>query len=114
MSTFIILLSLTLLLTGCSENVSLKEEDGLKVDGYILDVDKGRILVAEGMTSEQYETVRDKTLDELFNESLTLYYFSYENTSSLKKGVQVTVWIDGGIDESSPAKATAKKVEIIK
>lgn len=106
------LLSSTLLLTGCKEEPTVSKVDDFKIEGYILEVEDGRILVAEGITAEQYEKVKDKTVDQLSNERLSLYYFNYENTSKLRKGFQVTVWIDGGIDQSSPAKATAKKVEI--
>lgn len=107
------LLIFTLILTGCKDEPSLSKEDGLRIEGYILNVEEGRILVAEGITFEHYEKIKDKTVDELSNKSLSLYYFSYENANSLNKGFQVNVWIDGGIDQSSPAKATAKKVEII-
>ena len=88
------------------------KEDGLKIEGYILEVDEGRILVAEGITSEQYETLKDKTPQELDNERISLYNLSYEDTSSLRKGNKVEAWIDGGIDESNPAQARAKKIEV--
>lgn len=110
--TILILLSFFLLITGCTENRTTPKEDDLKIEGYILEVDEGRILVVEGITSEQYERLKDKTLQELDNENISLFYLSYEDTSSLRKGYKVDVWIDGGIDESNPAQAGAKKIEV--
>ncbi|MFF2753045.1 DUF3221 domain-containing protein [Psychrobacillus sp. NPDC058041] len=110
--TILISLSFILLITGCTENrITLKDED-LKIEGYILDVGEGIILVAEGITSEQYEALKNKTLLELDNERISLFYLSYKDTSSLKLGYNVDVWIDGGIDESRPAQARAKKIEV--
>ncbi|ALC85228.1 hypothetical protein AM499_04895 [Bacillus sp. FJAT-22090] len=109
----LILLSFILLITGCTENRTTPKEDDLKIEGYILEVDEGKILVAEGITSEQYETIIDKTLQELDKERISLFYLSYEDTSSLRKGYKVDVWIDGGINESNPAQAGAKKIEVI-
>ncbi|QUG41731.1 YobA family protein [Psychrobacillus sp. INOP01] len=110
--TILILLSFILLITGCAENRTTQKEDDLKIEGYILEVDEGRILVAEGMTSEQYETLKYKTLQELDNESISLFYLSYEDTSGLRKGYKVDVWMDGEIDLSNPAQAGAKKIEL--
>ena len=111
--TILILLSFILLITGCTENRSTPKEEGLKLEGYILEVDEGRILVAESITSEQFVTLKDKTLQELDSEGISLYYFSYEDTSSLRIGHKVNVWIEGGINLSYPAQASAKKIEVI-
>jgi len=112
--TILILLTLILLITGCVENRTTPKEDDLKIEGYILEVDEGRILLAEGMTSEQYETLKDTTFQELDNQSISLFYLSFEDTSRLRKGDKVDVWIDGGIDLSDPAQAGAKKIEVTK
>ncbi|MEK5209797.1 YobA family protein [Psychrobacillus sp. FSL H8-0510] len=110
--TTLILLSFILLITGCTENRTIPKEDGFKIEGYILEVSEGEILVAEGITSEQYETLKDKTIQELDNERISLIFLSYEDTGNLKIGHKVDVWIDGGINESYPSQAGAKKIEI--
>ena len=113
--TIIILLNFFLLLTGCTENEAISTEDDLKIEGYILEVEEGRILVAKEITSEKYEEIKDKTIgeiQELDNERISLIFLSYKDTSSLKIGHKVDVWVDGGINESYPSQAGAKKIEI--
>lgn len=113
--TILILLDFFLLITGCTENVATSTEEDLKIEGYILEVEEGRILVAKEITSKKYEEIKDKTfgeIQELDNERISLIFLSYKDTSSLKRGHKVDVWIDGGINESYPSQAGAKKIEI--
>ncbi|MFB5089702.1 YobA family protein [Psychrobacillus sp. PGGUH221] len=113
--TIFISLSFILLITGCTENITTPKDEDLKIEGYILEVEEGRILVAEDITSEKYEEIKDKTIDEIQevdNERISLIFLSYEDTSSLKVGHKVDIWIDGGINESYPSQAGAKKIEI--
>lgn len=113
--TILILLSFILLITGCTENRTSPTEEDLKIEGYILEVEEGRILVAEDITLEKYKQIKDKTIQEiqgLDNERISLIFLSYEDTSSLKIGYKVDAWIDGGIMESDPSQAGAKKIEI--
>ncbi|MDF2066771.1 DUF3221 domain-containing protein [Bacillus sp. Cr_A10] len=81
----------------------------------MLEVEEGRILVAKEITSEKYEEIKDKTIgeiQELDNERISLIFLSYKDTSSLKIGHKVDVWVDGGFNESYPSQAGAKKIEI--
>ncbi len=88
------------------ENVTRKE-------GYILKVEEGNVLVAEHITSEKYEEIKNKTTTELHEEGLALISVSYDDTSSLKTGNKVEIWLEGGIKESYPEQAEASKIEII-
>lgn len=109
--TSLILLSFIALITGCTEDEGTLTDTGLKTEGYILEVEENRILVAENITSEEYEVIKDKSISDLNGEGISLIYLSNE-VSSLKEGNKVEVWIDGGIDESYPAQAEAEKIEV--
>ncbi|MFS0781951.1 DUF3221 domain-containing protein [Bacillus sp. 1P06AnD] len=80
--------------------------------GYILEVEKDKILVAENISFEQYENLKHKTNRELFKEQISLIYLSYDDASSLRVGNKVDVWIDGDIALSNPAQAEAKKIVV--
>lgn len=107
-----IFLSLILIITGCTQPPPT--EEGLAIEGFIIEKEE-RILVAEGITSEKFIEIKDRTLQELDKERISLIYLSYEdNNQDLKVGDKVKVWIDGGIDDSYPAQAKAKKFEVQK
>ncbi|QFG00792.1 DUF3221 domain-containing protein [Psychrobacillus glaciei] len=78
--TILIFLSFVFFITGCAENRTTPKEEGLIIEGYILEVYEGRILLAKDITSEQYETLKDKTLQELGKERISLFYLRYEDT----------------------------------
>nr|WP_256363919.1 DUF3221 domain-containing protein [Psychrobacillus sp. FJAT-21963] len=63
----------------------------------MLEVEEGRILVAKEIPSEKYEEIKDKTIgeiQELDNERISLIFLSYKDTSSLKIGHKVDVWVE--------------------
>ncbi|WP_082460893.1 DUF3221 domain-containing protein [Psychrobacillus sp. FJAT-21963] len=85
------------IITGCTENEATSTEEYLKIEGYILEVEEGRILVAKEIPSEKYEEIKDKTIgeiQELDNERISLIFLSYKDTSSLKIGHKVDVWVE--------------------
>ncbi|WP_456279080.1 DUF3221 domain-containing protein [Bacillus sp. AK128] len=63
---------------------------------------------------EQYKEIKGKTLRKLDEVKISLIYLSYDQSSILRIGNRVEVWIEGGIDESFPAQARAKKIEVKK
>jgi hypothetical protein len=90
-----------------------EEIENVQKEGYILKVEEGNILVAENITLEKYEEIKDKTDTELHEEGLSLIYVSYDDTSSLQVGNKVEIWIEGGIRESYPAQADASEIKVI-
>ncbi|WP_057775727.1 DUF3221 domain-containing protein [Cytobacillus dafuensis] len=91
--TFLILLCFTLV--GC-----IQEEDTVKGEydkkGIItqIDIEGSRILVDDAETGLIWVTLNDN-----------------EDINNYKKGQEVVIWIDGGIDESYPAQANALHIE---
>lgn len=121
---FIMLLSMVLF--GCQQNREVQTNPGnnnakqdeeienvTKKEGYILQVEEGNILVAENITSEKYEEIKNKTTIELHEEGLALISVSYDDTSSLQVGNKAEIWIEGGVQESYPAQADASRIEVI-
>ncbi|KQL36049.1 hypothetical protein AN959_09230 [Psychrobacillus sp. FJAT-21963] len=54
-------------------------------------------MVAKEIPSEKYEEIKDKTIgeiQELDNERISLIFLSYKDTSSLKIGHKVDVWVE--------------------
>ncbi|MDC3418388.1 DUF3221 domain-containing protein [Aquibacillus salsiterrae] len=86
------------------------------IEGYVIAIDEQRLLVTEDISLEKYEEIKNKTVNEIDRLSghISLIYLSYDDANAFTKGDNVRVWIDGGIDQSSPAQAGAKKIEAIK
>jgi hypothetical protein len=100
---FSIIIIFTFALVGCS---------GVKTEGYVLDVEKTRILVAEKITEEEYEAIKGKSISEIKEETVSLIYFSYDDTEKVQVGSKVDVWFDGNMATSYPAQAGATKIKI--
>ncbi|WP_223700002.1 YobA family protein [Sutcliffiella deserti] len=98
---------------GCTLIDGETLDSSMKIEGYILEVEEGRILVAENITWSEYEEISEKTFQELDEERISLIYLSYESTSNLKVGKKVKVWIEGGINDSYPVQAHAQKIEVV-
>jgi hypothetical protein len=104
--TVILMFVLIIFTVACSEP---------DIEGYIIAIDEKRLLVAEDISLEKYEEIKDKTVNELDRPSghISLIYLSYDDANTFDEGDNVRVWIDGGIDHSYPAQAGAKKIEVI-
>ncbi|WP_058308197.1 DUF3221 domain-containing protein [Gracilibacillus massiliensis] len=101
------------ILIGCSNEGTSSDSDP-EVEGYILEVEEDRILVAEDITSEKFEEIKNNTIQELDEERISLIYLSGVNGDNFDKGNHVQVWIEGGINTSYPGQAKAQEVEEIK
>ncbi|WP_404430846.1 DUF3221 domain-containing protein [Sutcliffiella horikoshii] len=110
-SAFVVLMSLIALVAGCAQNEEKTLDSTMVVRGYILEVKEGRILVAQDVSASKYAEIRDKTIQELDEERVSLIYFSYDNSIDVKAGDEVKVWVDG-IDDSYPAQSHVKKIEV--
>ncbi|MFD2042737.1 DUF3221 domain-containing protein [Ornithinibacillus salinisoli] len=106
----IFLLIFIIPISGCSA-VSEQFEPSLK--GFILEVEGREVLVAENISTNEYDEIKDIPIDDLDNEKLSLIYITYEDVKGFDKGNEIKVWLDGDIATSYPAQAKAKKIELI-
>ncbi len=103
----IIFLFIGILLTSCSKP---------DMEGIVLEVNKNYIQVATELSLDEYEEIKDKSALEIQNEDVLgdtyrgLIDLTYEHTDEFSKGDEVEIWIDGGIRESYPSGADAKKI----
>lgn len=103
-----------IILAGC--NVETNAEPELLLKGYILEVNQGRLLIAEDITKEVFDKIRDlsiKEIQEIEEKMIMLIYVSYTNVETFNVGDFVKVTVDGGINHSYPGQAGAKKIEIV-
>jgi hypothetical protein len=104
---FFILFSIVLLvsLSGCAK----AQDSG---EGFILEVNDHSILVAQNISLTKYNELKDVSSEALIDQSgLELIWLTYEKAEEFQKGDHVVFWIDGGVRESYPEQANAKKVE---
>ncbi|WP_407268285.1 DUF3221 domain-containing protein [Radiobacillus sp. PE A8.2] len=108
----VLLILLVLFTSGCVEKDAISTDPS--IEGYVFDIKEDRVLVAYDITTEKYNQIRDKKLEDLSvsDAYVPLISLSYEKTSRLNKGDQVDVWIDGGVEDSYPQQASAKKIEV--
>lgn len=90
------------------------------MEGMILEVSEGTILLSQNLTTDEYAEIKDtsvKTLqkEDVFGErdSLNLIELTYDGASSFNPGDEVEIWIKGDILDSYPGQATAKKVSLL-
>lgn len=100
----VILLLCIAVWTGCSQ---------ANVEGMILKAEKeGSFYFSDGMTPSEYEELKDKGINELIDENISLLHLTYAGDNTFQEGDHVEVWLDGDILASYPGQATAKKIEI--
>lgn len=114
---FILILVALIAVTGCSAYV--KDESVLEMEGFVVEADHERVivLVGEGISSKEYEDLRDKTSSELRAMNLnddepTIIDLSYDNAENFNKGDKVRVWIEDGIDDSDFPEEKAKRISL--
>ncbi|GAA0339074.1 hypothetical protein GCM10008967_31690 [Bacillus carboniphilus] len=108
------LVFLMIILVGC--NIENNAEPNLILKGYILEVNQGRLLIAEDITKEEFDKIRDMTIKEIQDieeKMIMLTYVSFTNVETFNVGDFVKVTVDGGINHSYPGQAGAKKIEIV-
>ena len=112
---FTILIVFCFALVGCSEKETSELNEYVKTEGYIMEVEENRILVAENITSEEYEAIKDKSSsdwEDLDEEGISLVFFSYDDVSDLQVGNKVEILYNGNMATSYPGQAGAIKIEI--
>lgn len=86
------------------------------MEGIILEVSEHGVKLAKELSLEEYEDIKNDPVSKIQNEDVYgdtyrgLIDLTYEDTGGLNKGDEVEVWIDGGIMESYPEKAEARKI----
>lgn len=98
----IMIVLLLLLVTACQSG----SPSGYDGEGYILEVADSRVLVLDKKYSE---TTWREIQDEYEGGAI---WISTKN-ADLKPGQKIRYWIEGGIDGSYPAQASARKIEVI-
>ena len=107
---FSLLIVFCFALVGCSEISKTTKQE--QTEGYIIEIEENRILVAEDITSDEYEAIKDKSISELNEEGISLIYFSNDDISNLQVGNKVEIWFDGNMATSYPGQAGATKIEV--
>ncbi|GAA0441842.1 hypothetical protein GCM10008983_18660 [Lentibacillus halophilus] len=108
---FAIPLLLSLSLFGCGTDMDSNPD----VEGYVLKTDKDRVLVAEDISSEKFEEIKDKTVSEFREhtsqqDKLELMFIDYDDAGKFEKGNKIKAWLDGGVNDSYPAQAKGEKI----
>lgn len=82
------------------------------IEGYVVESDFNRLLVVNGITEEQAESMTQKEVVDLAN--VEAIWVSKYNFFRFREGQKVRVWISGTVAESFPAQAKADYVEVIR
>jgi len=108
MFALIIIILFSVSLAGCGD---------ADIEGIVLEVNENEIKLAENLSPNKYEEIKNESVKQLQNEdvegtreSLALMDITYDNAGKFSKGDEVEVWIDGDIMSSYPGKADAKKI----
>lgn len=112
MFSFIIIILFTVSLVGCGD---------ADMKGIVLEVNENEIKLAENLSPNKYEKIKNESVETLQNEDvqgkrdgLALMDITYDDADEFSKGDEVAVWIDGDIMTSYPGRAEAKKITKIK
>lgn len=95
-----LLLLIIVLLTACTP---MTPPDG---EGYILEVSDGSILVIDAQ-------ILDKSWNDIFEEYTGSAIQLSTRKKNLKPGQRIRYWVNGGVNDSYPSQAEAKRIEVI-
>lgn len=102
---FVFLIALSVSLAGCAN-------EQVSGEGFILEVNDNSILVAQDISLERYNELKGVSSEALIDQGgLKLIRLIYEKSGEFQRGDLVKYWIEGGVKESYPEQAKAKKVE---
>ncbi|WP_407268267.1 DUF3221 domain-containing protein [Radiobacillus sp. PE A8.2] len=106
----LLVLILSTLLGGCSEDFSESKTPDIK--GCIYKVDEKKMLVIQDISKEIFDEIKDLPMDQI-KEDNRLIQLSYNDSQSFHKGDLVEVWLEGDeIMTTNPALAPAKKIKL--
>jgi hypothetical protein len=102
---FYFLVVAMLIFAGCAKEQESRE-------GYVLKVSEGSILIVQKITLEGFNDVKDVPSEALIDQGgLELIWVTYDKAEEFEKGDHVLFLLVGGVKESYPEQAEAKKVE---
>ncbi|MDF2650842.1 MAG: hypothetical protein K0Q73_6647 [Paenibacillus sp.] len=105
-------LSILILITilGCSSKSQLNDSD---ISGFVVSVESERILVVTNIEKKEADSIVSG--GEKLNNNHIQYWISADKNmiNKIKEGDKVQVWFKGGVDESLPAKASAKSIKVV-
>ncbi|WP_170169022.1 DUF3221 domain-containing protein [Mesobacillus subterraneus] len=105
MVLFLVLMSMVF--AGCASKESASGA------GYVLYVNEDSLLIAQNIDAEKYKEIQEVSPEALIDQGgLDLIRLTYDKAEDFKKGDHVEFRTDGGIRESYPAQADAKKVSL--
>ncbi|TFB23900.1 DUF3221 domain-containing protein [Filobacillus milosensis] len=104
----IFILVILILIVAWTTYNAINEPDGMKMEGYIIDIKEERILVAKGVTESEYKQLKNQSVKELMENEVDLIYLDYKS-SKFNKGNHVQFWVTG-VNASYPAQATPEKI----
>lgn len=93
-------------LLGCEEKLT-SEPSG---QGYVFEISEGRVLILDNVKVSDFGNGWKDIFEDYTGNAIWLK----TSTSKYKVGQKVRYWVDGGVNDSFPAQASAKKIEIIK
>lgn len=100
-----VIVMLAMILAGCAKSQDAKE-------GFVLEVKAGSVLVVQNISEERYNDIKGISSDALIDQGgLDLIWLEYDKANQFDKGDHVTYSTEGGVRESYPAQADAKKIE---
>ena len=88
------------------------------MEGIVIRTEEKYVQIATELSLDEYEEIKHKSAEQIQDEDVLgdtyrgLINLTYDNPEKFNKGDEVKVWIDGGIRESYPAGADAKKIEV--
>ncbi|HLQ74295.1 MAG TPA: DUF3221 domain-containing protein, partial [Bacillota bacterium] len=98
----IIISSFLIVLASCSEQAD--------VSGIVINIEEDRLLVAQQMTAEEYDEVKDQSATDIQNKDVEgetnfdLIVLTYEgDIDSFAAGDEIDAWINEGVMMSYPA-----------
>lgn len=115
--TFISFTLVNALLAGCGD---------ADIEGVIIKGNENTVLVAENLTPNRYEEIKgdlssNADMFEAMKQEvrdtggdISLIDFTYDDANEFEVGDHVNVWLKGGINESFPAQAKARKISVKK
>jgi hypothetical protein len=93
-------------LLGCEEKLT-SEPSG---QGYVFEISEGRVLILDNVKEGDFGKGWKDVFEDYTGDAIWLK----TSTSKYKVGQRVRYWVDGWVDDSFPAQARARKIEIIK
>lgn len=118
---FLLIIVALLTVTGCGadgqnepDEVNTKSEPDKM--GFVLKVDNDDVMIAEDISSEEYEEMKDMSYSDLAKMNMDngpfIYELSYDDTDKLNQGDEVEVWMEDGLGDSDIQVGKAKKISI--